>query len=124
MGQELETTDIQAVESVDPVANKDLKRVRDNLGAMALVLSDEVKERFDDPKKLRKIINSMSMETILNLLHKIAMMDKGGNNIFLPKGVSLNLQQVNNYAATIATNRNQLLKIRDQAKREIKNIPR
>jgi len=110
----LETRPIETVDD-DPLAT-----IRQQLIEAAEAMSYKACEKLRDPKYIAKL----DINTLLEHCTKImAALNRPNTNVFLPKGLHLNMQQVNNYSNAIANSPTRKQELRDQARRQLKHRP-
>ena len=105
---------------VEPVDDDPLATIRNQLIEAAEAMSFRACQKLRDPKYVAKL----DIDTLLSHCEKImAALNRPSTNVFLPKGLHLNMQQVNNYSNAIANSPTRKQELRDQAKRQLKHRP-
>lgn len=105
-----------------PTPNNGVDQVRDQIDAFAVLLSEELKRRFESPELVKLALAEMTTGDIMDWCLKIVRSLKQ-NNIIIPKSFSLNMQQVNNYAEAMATSDAKKNQLRAAARKQLRYKP-
>ena len=97
--------------------------LKESLKQYAELLSDEMKRRMDTPARVKKTLRGLHIVELAKEIAKIITALKKPNAVIMTKALQVNLQQVNKYTNAIANDPSRRKELREQARRQLRNIP-
>lgn len=113
---------VKANGSLENLPTKGIDQVRDQIDAFAVLVSEELKRRFESPEMVKLALAEMTTGDLMDWCLKIVKALKQ-NNVIMPKNFSVNMQQVNHYAEQMASSESKRTQLRAAARKQLRHKP-